>query len=111
MFSILYSVWVTLTHRYWLTSAKRRRRRRFEQRGSKKWRKDVTEVVAHLTKALRPDDVVLGGGNAKKLKELPKGCRLGSNANAFLGGFRMWEDSEGNQRRKRKRSPMRRPSR
>jgi len=86
-------------------------RRRLEQRGSKKWRKDVTEVVAHLTKALRPDDVVLGGGNAKKLKELPKGCRLGSNANAFLGGFRMWEDSEGNQIRKPKRSPMRGPSR
>ncbi len=86
-------------------------RRRLEQRGSKKWRKDVTEVVAHLTKALRPDDVVLGGGNAKKPKELPKGCRLGSNANAFLGGFRMWEDSEGNQIRKPKRSPMRGPSR
>lgn len=86
-------------------------RRRLEQRGSKKWRKDVTEVVVHLTKALRPDDVVLGEGNAKKLKELPKGCRLGSNANAFLGGFRMWEDSEGNQIRKPKRSPMRGPSR
>ena len=40
---------------------------------------------------MQPDDVVLGGGNAKKLKELPPLCRLGDNANAFKGGFRMWE--------------------
>ena len=40
-----------------------------------------------------PDDVVLGGGNAKKLKKLPKGCRLGNNANAFIGGFRLWENA------------------
>jgi hypothetical protein len=25
------------------------------------------------------------------LKELPAGCRQGDNANAFTGGFRMWE--------------------
>ena len=42
--------------------------------------------------ALEPDDVVLGGGNVKKLKELPPGCRAGDNANAFLGGVRLWED-------------------
>jgi len=35
---------------------------------------------------------VLGGGNAKKLKTLPEGCRLGHNENAFLGGFRLWKD-------------------
>lgn len=86
-------------------------RRHLERCGRKKWSKDVAEVVAHLIKALQPDDVVLGGGNAKKLKELPKGCRLGSNANAFLGGFRMWEDSDGNQMQKQKRSRIRRPSR
>jgi polyphosphate glucokinase len=34
---------------------------------------------------------VLGGGNVKRLKRLPKGCRAGDNANAFLGGFRLWE--------------------
>jgi len=79
-------------------------RRRLEQRGRKKWSKDVAEVVAHLVKALQPNDVVLGGGNAKKLTKLPKGCRLGSNANAFLGGFRLWEDGEESQPRKRKRS-------
>jgi len=40
--------------------------------------------------ALELDDVVLGGGSAKKLEKLPDGCRLGANANAFIGGFRMW---------------------
>ena len=47
----------------------------------------ATDPVARLV----DDDVVLGGGNAKKLKTLPKGCRLGNNAYAFRGGFRMWE--------------------
>lgn len=86
-------------------------RRGLEQRGRKRWSKEVAKVVAHFIKALRPDDVVLGGGNARKLEKLPKGCRLGSNANAFLGGFRMWQNSQGNKMRKRKRSSMRRPSR
>lgn len=53
--------------------------------------------------ALRPDDVVLGGGNAKKLTQLPKGCRLGSNLNAFIGGFRMWEEPEKNNAQNRNR--------
>jgi len=53
--------------------------------------KEVADVVARLIPALEPDDVVLGGGNVKKLKKLPPGCRAGSNANAFLGGFRLWE--------------------
>jgi polyphosphate glucokinase len=59
--------------------------------GKKKWRRHVVAVVALLTAALEPDDIVLGGGNVKKLKELPPGCRVGDNDNAFLGGFRMWE--------------------
>lgn len=59
--------------------------------GKKKWQKHVAYGVERLTAALHPDDVVLGGGNAINLKELPKGCRVGDNANAFLGGFRMWE--------------------
>lgn len=63
-----------------------------EQRGKKKWRKHVAQVVAYLIAALQPDDVVLGGGNVEKLKELPPGCRAGDNANAFLGGFRLWEN-------------------
>jgi polyphosphate glucokinase len=65
--------------------------RGLEKYGKKKWRQYVEDVVARLTAALQPDDVVLGGGNVKKLKELPKGCRTGDNANAFVGGFRLWE--------------------
>jgi polyphosphate glucokinase len=66
--------------------------RGFDRLGKKRWRHYVAEVVAALTAALQPDDVVLGGGNVKKLKELPAGCRAGDNANAFLGGFRLWEE-------------------
>jgi polyphosphate glucokinase len=67
------------------------------KRGKKKWREYVADVVARLTAALEPDDVVLGGGNVKQLKDLPPGCRAGDNANAFVGGFRLWE---GDRRRK-----------
>jgi polyphosphate glucokinase len=59
--------------------------------GKKKWRKEVEKVVAALSRALESEDVVLGGGNVKRLKELPQGCREGDNANAFLGGFRLWQ--------------------
>ena len=65
--------------------------RGLKQHGKKKWRRHVADVVKQLIAALQPDDVVLGGGNVKKLKALPKGCRAGDNANAFLGGFRLWE--------------------
>ena len=66
--------------------------RGIERFGKKKWRRYVADAVASLIAALNPDDVVLGGGNAKLLKELPPGCRAGNNANAFLGGFRLWEE-------------------
>lgn len=66
----------------------------FERLGKKKWRKLVTELVERWISALELDDVVLGGGNAKNLKELPPHCRAGDNANAFLGGFRLWEDTD-----------------
>jgi|SRR5579862_79311 len=65
--------------------------RGLEKRGKKKWRKSVEDIVDRLATALGADDVVLGGGNAKKLETLPKGARLGDNANAFKGGFRLWE--------------------
>jgi polyphosphate glucokinase len=58
--------------------------------GKKKWRKRVADVVSGLVAAFEPDDVVLGGGNVRKLKELPPGCRAGNNANAFRGGFALW---------------------
>ncbi len=64
--------------------------RGLERLGKKGWRKHVFDVVDRLVAALEPDDIVLGGGNAKVLKELPPGCRLGDNENAFKGGFLMW---------------------
>ena len=65
--------------------------RGLEKYGKKKWARHVVDVVKRLTAALEPTDVVLGGGNVKKLNKLPKGCRAGDNANAFIGGFRLWE--------------------
>ncbi len=61
--------------------------------GKTKWAQHVAYRVARLVEVFHPDDVVLGGGNGKKLKKLPQGCRLGSNANAFLGRIRLWEES------------------
>jgi polyphosphate glucokinase len=58
--------------------------------GPKKWGRIVNDIVEQLRTALEVDYVVLGGGNARKLKKLPKGARLGNNDFAFLGGFRMW---------------------
>jgi polyphosphate glucokinase len=64
-----------------------------EKRGKAAWRKHVDDVVERLVAALQPDDVVLGGGNAKKLKQPPPMCRLGNNENAFEGGFRVWQNA------------------
>jgi predicted NBD/HSP70 family sugar kinase len=58
--------------------------------GKKKWRKDVFKITKKFIAALQADYVVLGGGNAKKLKKLPPGARMGRNENAILGGFRLW---------------------
>jgi polyphosphate glucokinase len=58
--------------------------------GNKKWNRIVNEVVTQLSTLLEADYVVIGGGNARKLKRLPKNARLGSNDFAFLGGFRVW---------------------
>ena len=66
--------------------------RGLEKRAKKKWRRHVADVVTGLIAALEPEDVVLGGGNVRKLKELPTGCRAGDNANAFVGGFRLWAE-------------------
>lgn len=65
--------------------------------GKEQWEKYVHFGVARLIAAFHPDDVVIGGGNVKKLKELPPGCRAGDNANAFIGGFRLWEEEGGRQ--------------
>jgi len=65
--------------------------RGYEKWGKKKWRRHVETVVGLLKAAMVADYVVLGGGQTKLLKELPKGCRRGDNANAFKGGERLWE--------------------
>src|SRR5256885_3185720 len=66
--------------------------RGLEKLGRKKWEKEVAKAVAQLRQALQAEHVVLGGGNAKKLEKLPPDCELGSNRNAFVGGFRMWRE-------------------
>jgi polyphosphate glucokinase len=58
--------------------------------GKKKWRRHVLDVVDRLKAALEVKDVVVGGGNATLLRSMPKGVRLGSNAHAFTGGYRLW---------------------
>jgi glucose-6-phosphate isomerase len=62
--------------------------------GLTQWRRDVEDVVNRLIAALEPEDVVLGGGDVHRLDRLPPGCRAGDNANAFLGGFRLWERTQ-----------------
>ena len=59
--------------------------------GNKKWRGKVMEVIEGFRKALLPDYIVLGGRNAANLKRLPPQTRRGDNADAFPGGFRLWE--------------------
>lgn len=69
--------------------------RGLERMGKKKWRRCVTRVVNELRTAMNADYVVLGGGNVKKIKTLPSKTRLGSNGNAFIGGYRLWSEPRG----------------
>lgn len=62
--------------------------------GKKAFRRIVEEIVPMLLRAFVADYVVLGGGNAKIIKELPLGARLGHNRAAFRGGFRLWEKDQ-----------------
>jgi polyphosphate glucokinase len=61
--------------------------------GKKRWQNLVKDVIELFVAATEPDDVVIGGGNLVHLKKLPKGCRAGDNAYAFVGGFRMWDSA------------------
>jgi len=65
-------------------------RKGLKRLGKKRWRRAVADVVTRLAAEFEANDVVIGGGNAKMLKELPAGVRIGKNANAFVGGFRLW---------------------
>ncbi len=69
--------------------------RGLEKLGKKKWRRHVAKITEQLKAALEADYVVLGGGNVKKLKKLPPGARMGTNENAFVGGFRLWQKDAG----------------
>jgi polyphosphate glucokinase len=74
--------------------------------GKKKWSRHVADVIEQLKAALEADYVVVGGGNAKLLKKLPPGARLGDNNNAFRGGYRLWQGSDGRVGRRPKRSRL-----
>ena len=69
--------------------------RGLERTGKKRWRENILDIVTRLKAALVVDYVVLGGGNAKYLKELPRDVRLGANTNAFRGGLRLWDGANG----------------
>ena len=64
-------------------------------RGNRKWRQSVHEVVEQLRRAFEVEYVVLGGGNAARLKRLPAAARVGDNRNAFIGGLRLWRQRGG----------------
>jgi polyphosphate glucokinase len=66
--------------------------------GRKRWQKHVHKVAKALKDALEVEDGVLGGGNARKLDRMPRGFRLGDNANAFSGGFRLWQRARSSRR-------------
>ena len=65
--------------------------RALERHGRKRWRHAVFEVVERLSAAMEPDYVVLGGGGADELEDLPPKSRRGDNRRAFVGGFRLWD--------------------
>jgi hypothetical protein len=65
-------------------------RRGLKRLGERPWRRAVKKIVVTLMHAFVADCVVVGGGNATKLKKLPPGVRLGHNLTAFRGGFRLW---------------------
>jgi polyphosphate glucokinase len=72
-----------------------------ERLGKRKWRHQVSEVVRQLKRAVQADYVVLGGGNARLLKKLPPGARLGNNSNVFQGGYCLWTKLYGGATHKR----------
>ena len=79
--------------------------RGLKKHGKKRWRQHVVDVVKRLIAALEPGDVVLGGGNVKKLKTLPPGCRASDQTTAFIGGFRLWDHAHGGRRPVKKAYP------
>jgi polyphosphate glucokinase len=66
--------------------------RGLERRGVERWRKSVLDVIERLRAALICDSVLLGGGNAKLMENLPSHVTLGANRNAIDGGIKLWLD-------------------
>ena len=75
--------------------------RGLERLGKAHWRRSVVDVVERLRAAFGAEDVVIGGGNVAKLKEPPPGARFGDNANAFVGGFRLWNGAAASKAKRR----------
>lgn len=73
--------------------------RGLQRLGKQKWRAHVNHVIAQLAERLAAEYTVIGGGNARLLKELPPQARLGENSNAFLGGFRLWSEIDESRRK------------
>ena len=67
-------------------------RRGLKRLGRQRWCHQVAVIIEQLRAAFQPDDVVIGGGNTKRLDMLPMGCAFGDNANAFIGGFQRWKE-------------------
>jgi polyphosphate glucokinase len=63
-----------------------------ERLGKRRWRHHVETIVQLLRDGLLAHDVVIGGGNARLLLDLPPRVRRGNNADAFRGGYRVWRD-------------------
>jgi polyphosphate glucokinase len=65
-----------------------------ELRGKKRWRRSVLDVIERLKNAFVCEYVLLGGGNAKLMTQLPPHVILGANSNAIEGGIRLWQSPE-----------------
>jgi polyphosphate glucokinase len=66
-------------------------KRGLEHFGEKKWLREVTHVIELFRRALLPEYIVLGGGNAERVTSPPPDVGLVDNRAAFTGGFRLWD--------------------
>jgi polyphosphate glucokinase len=62
--------------------------------GEKEWLESLNEAVEIMQDVIKPDDTVLGGGNAKLIEPLPKGCRRIDNQVGFIGALRLWPGTD-----------------
>jgi len=65
-----------------------------KRNGQAHWQSAVKKAVFLLQDIFWPSDTVIGGGNAKHLDALPKGCRVTSNREAIRGAGRMREGAD-----------------